>query len=80
MWGLCVKGGIFQGGFLGNLQYTKELRKIKGLHRDLIANLPNQLLPLDRGGRTIESSWPAVTEGFRRPRNCNLVEQEIEEF
>jgi hypothetical protein len=49
-WVLCVKSGIFVGGFPGNLQDTKEFRKIKGLHRDLFANLPTHLLPLDRTG------------------------------
>jgi hypothetical protein len=34
------------------LQDTKELRKIKGLHMDLFANLPTHLLSLDKGGRT----------------------------
>jgi hypothetical protein len=43
----------YLGGYKKELQDTKELGKIKELHRDLITNLPSHLLPLDRGERTI---------------------------
>jgi hypothetical protein len=46
------------------LQDTKELRKIKGLHRDLFANLPTHFLSVDRGGRTNEN---LLTRPFRSP-------------
>jgi hypothetical protein len=43
-----LKGGISLGGYLQICQDTKELRKIKGLHRDLITKQPTHLLPLIR--------------------------------
>jgi hypothetical protein len=39
---------ISVGGYLQICQDTNELRKIKGLHRDLIAKQPTHLLPLIR--------------------------------
>jgi hypothetical protein len=58
-----VKSGIFVGDFPGNLQDIKELRKIKGLHRDLFANLPTHLLPLDRTGAGKPAGLVAMDAG-----------------
>jgi hypothetical protein len=48
-----LKGGISLGGYLQICQDTKELRKIKGLHRDLIAKKPTHLLPLIRDAQKL---------------------------